>query len=147
MKPMKEALAAADRQTLIADVVKLIDSEVKSKSGLSGLALKSGYKVIKKLKNGRMISSAVNNLLDEFTNAIAPLHDEFRDSSETSFANFLNSNSARATDALLSITDERARIADHKVLRSTYNKLRGQAVKHVKDALPGLGHLIDSYTS
>ncbi len=147
MKSLKEAIQAADRQVVIADMVKLIDSEVKSKSGLSGMAIKTGYKVVKKLKGGRMIEKASGMLLDPFTDAIEPIHAEFRETGASSgFASFLQSNSDRACDALLGITDRKAQDAENPVLRKTYSKLRPQAVKHVKDALPGVGRLADKYT-
>jgi hypothetical protein len=148
MKSLKEVLATADRNKLIEDVVSLIDGEVDSKGGLSGMALKGGYKVVKRLKGGRMIHKAVGFLLDDFTGAVEPLHDEYRQSGATgSFADFLVRNDARATDALLGITDGRIGQAENPVIKKTYKKLRPQATGHVKAALPGLGRLIDGYTA
>ncbi len=146
MSYLKERLAEADRKTVIADTVKLIDEEVASKGGLSGVALKGGYKVVKKLKNGRMIDKAVDMLLDDFTDALSPLHDSYREQdAKTTFSSYLQSNDRAASDALLSITDEKAKRAESKVVASTYKKLRGQAEKHVKDALPGVGRLIERH--
>ncbi len=147
MKPMNEALAEANRSKLLDDVVGLIDEEVGRKGGLSGMALKGGYKVVKGLKDGRMIHKATDQMLDEFTGAIAPLHDEYRQKgAEGSFADFLKRNEGRASDALLNVTDRRAAKAEHQIMKKTYEKLRPQAVGHVKEALPGLGRLIDKYT-
>jgi hypothetical protein len=145
MKSVKEALTGADRKSVLDDVVALIDSEVSKKSGLSGMALKAGYKVVKKLKGGRMIHMATNHMLNDFTAAIAPLHEEFRAADGSGFAAFLVSNDVRAAEALLGITDQRAARAQTKVLKKTYSKLRPQALGHVKEALPALGHLIDKY--
>ncbi len=146
MSYLKERLAEADRSAVIADTVKLIDDEVASKGGLSGVALKGGYKVVKKLKNGRMIEKAVDMLLDEFTEALAPLHDDYREQDAVnSFSRYLQSNDRKASDALLAITDKKAKRAESKVIASTYQKLRGQAEKHVKDALPGVGRLIERH--
>lgn len=148
MKSLKEALKEADRARVIEDVVALIDSEVRSKSGLTGVALKGGYKVVKKLKGGRMIHLAADALLDAFTDAIEPIHQEFRDgASGGTFEVFLAKNESRASNALLGITDKRAEKSDHKVLRKTYGKLRPQADKHVRAALPGVGRLADRYTA
>lgn len=147
MKPMKEALEAADRTRLIADTVSLIDSEVQRKRGVSGFAIRNGYKVVKKLKNGRMIEKAVNMLLDDFTGAIAPLHDTYREAGASgSFATYLQQHDDEAANALLAITDDKATRAESKVIKKTYNALRPQAVGHVKEALPGLGRMIDQYT-
>lgn len=148
MKTLKEVLAAADRNKLIDDVVSLIDSEVASKGGLSGMALKGGYTMVKKLKGGRMIHKAVGFLLDDFTGAVEPLHDEYREAGAAgSFADYLVRNDRRAVDALLKITDDRIGQAENPVIKKTYSKLRPQATGHVKAALPGLGRLIDGYTA
>ena len=147
MKPVKEALGEADRSKVVDDVVKLIDAEVARKGGLSGMALKGGYKVVKKLKGGRMIHRATDHMLDDFTEAIAPLHEDFvGQGGQGSFSDYLRKNDTAATNALLNITDRRAAKAENQLMKKTYAKLRPQAVTHVKDALPGLGRLIDKYT-
>lgn len=149
MKSLKEALMDAERGKLIDDVVELIDDEVRGKNGLTGLALKGGYKVVKKLKGGRMIHKAVDNLLDDFTDAIEPIHAEYRESaaSDASFALYLRDHDAQASNALLAITDKRAEGADNRVVLKTYQKLRPQADKHVRQALDGVGRLADRYTA
>lgn len=146
MSYLEEKLKEADRDTVIDDTVTLIDAEVASKSGLSGKLLGAGYKAVKSLKGGRMIQKAVNMLLDDFTGALAPLHDDYRAQDSTKdFGNFLTQHKQRATDALLQITDDRAAKAEQKLIRSTYKKLRGQAEKHVHAALPGVGRLIEKH--
>lgn len=146
MGELKTRLDAANRHEVVADTVKLIDAEVKSKSGLTGMALKGGYKVVKKLKGGRMIEDAADGLLDEFAEALDPLYQSYLQTDRfTTFEEYLAAHRDQACRALLAITDRKAKSADNKVLQGTYNKLRGQAEKHVKDALPGVGQLIDKY--
>lgn len=146
MSYLEEQLQQKDRKVIIEDTVQLIDSEVASKSGISGKLLQAGYKAVKALKGGRMIDKAVDMLLDDFTAALAPLHDDFRAQEKTAdFGAYLTSHKERATDALLKITDDRAQQAEQKLIRSTYSKLRGQAEKHVHAALPGVGRLIDKH--
>lgn len=147
IKSLKTALQEARRDKVVDDVVALIDSEVQSKSGLSGLAIKGGYKAVKALKNGKMIRLAADGLLDAFTDAIEPLHQRFRDEGGDSFVPFLERNATEATNALLAITDKRAERSDHRILKSTYLKLRPQGEVHVKQALPGVGRLADKYTA
>lgn len=146
MSALTERLQAADRPTVIADTVQLIDDEVNRKGGVSGMALKGGYKLVKKLKGGRMIPEAVDFLLDAFTGALSTLYDQFlAQDAITTFEAFISRHEQEASDALLQITDDRAARISHKVLRSTYEKLRGQAEKHVKEALPGVGRIIDRH--
>lgn len=145
MTTLTERLETTDRQQVIDDTAQLIDDEVASKSGLSGMALKGGYRVVKKLKPN-MIEEAVDHLLDDFSEALDPLYQDFLDDDGIdTFESYLQDHDARAADDLLSITDERAEQTDHKVLAKTYHKLRGQAEKHVRQALPGVGRLIDRH--
>lgn len=146
MASLKETLAETDRQIVIRDTVTLIDAEVSRKSGMTGLALKGGYKVVKRLRRGQMIEDAVDYLLDDFTDALDPMYQEYvEDDDTTTFENYLADRSDEASDALLAITDGKAKRAENKVLLKTYKKLRGQAKKHVVEALPGVGRLIDEH--
>jgi hypothetical protein len=145
MTSLTERLQTVDRQVVIGDTAALIDDEVRAKSGLSGVAIKGGYKVVKKLRPG-IIEDAIDHLLDEFTEALDPLYEEFLEAKETeSFETFIQRHDDRAANDLLQITDQRAERSDKPVLKSTYGKLRGQAEKHVKQALPGVGRLIDRH--
>ena len=145
MSELSEILSQVDRQVVITDTVSLIDDEVASKSGVTGLALKGGYKVVKKLKSGKMISFAVDKLLDDFTNALDPVYADFLESDEKTFETFIKDRTDSTADALLAITDDRADRAENKVIQKTYSKLRGTAKSHVVDALPGVGRLIDKH--
>ena len=146
MPELKDRLDEIDRDVIIRDVVDVIDNEVKSKGGLTGVALKGGYNAVKKLRNGHMIEDAVDELLDDFSRALSPMYEEYLDDeSFGSFEEYVAANEQEATDALLSITDDRADDADNEFLAKTYGKLRGQAVKHVTAALPRVGRLIDKH--
>ena len=145
MTTLSDTLKAADRKVLVDDVVRIIESEVRSKGGVTGLALKGGYKVVRRLKGGRMIHLAADNLLDDFALALDPVFEEFQADGQGRFSDFLRRNDRRSADALLSITDGRARRAENPVIKKTYAKLRGQAQKHVIAALPAVGRLIEKY--
>ncbi len=145
MTSLTERLETVERQDVIDDTAQLIDDEVARKSGLSGMALKGGYKVVKKLKPG-IIGEAIDGLLDDFSQALDPLYQEFlNDDDVDTFEAYLASHDDQAAEDLLSITDERAKRADNRVLKKTYKKLRGQAERHVREALPGVGRLIDEH--
>ena len=151
MAALLSKLQSADRPDVIRDTVHLIDEEVSKKSGLSGAALKAGYKVVKKLQSGRMINKAVDYLLDDFAQALDPLYQEYLSDGETegagtkTFEGFLDTHQARAADALLAITDGRIGTAENRVVQKTYGKLRTQAHKHVCEAVSGVGRIIDTH--
>lgn len=147
MRSMLEIISEADqRRDVVAATEQLIDREVSSKGGLSGMAIKTGYKAVKKLKGGRMIPAVVDGMLEEFVGAIEPLHARYRESGDTSgFGRFLQTNSGEAANALLGITDGRAQRTDNTILRKTYQKLRPMGEKNVVTALPGVGQMIDRF--
>ena len=143
---LRERLTQTDRAAVIDDTVKLIDSEVSSKGGISGAVLKKGYAAVKKLKGGRMIERAVDHLLDDFADALDPMYGTWQAKEDRpGFDRYLTDHADQATEALLSITDEKSERAESKIIRSTYKTLRGQAHKHVIDALPGVGRLIERH--
>lgn len=146
MSDLTDKLDEVDRDELIDDVVELIDDEVSDKGGLTGTALKAGYSAVKKLENGRMIEKAVDGLLDDFTDALSPLYEAYADdTAASSFESYLDARPDEAVDALLGVTDQKAEEAENEFLKSTYQKLRGQAETHVEQALPRVGRLIDEH--
>jgi hypothetical protein len=48
-------------------------------------------------------------------------------------------------DALLSVTDSKAKGAKSSVVRGTYEKLRGSAKKNVEEAVPRLAKLLQKH--
>jgi len=146
MSELRSRLEKVERASVINDCVRLIDDEVGSKGGLSGMALKGGYMVVKKLKDGRMINLAVDKLLDEFADAMSPVYEKFlAEKGATKFETYVIKHGTSASNALLGITDAKAARAESKVIKSTYDKLRSSAEKHVMDALPGVGRMIDKH--
>ena len=135
---LEKRLLQEKRARLITDCERLVDDEVASKGGLSGLAIKGAYKVVCSVKPG-IIRDALEHLADDFVRRLEPLWSTHRDASGgdgRSFGDFLTKRPAEVADALLGITDEKARHAKNPVLKSTYDKLRPQAKKHVEDAIP-----------
>ncbi|AUX39528.1 hypothetical protein SOCE26_009210 [Sorangium cellulosum] len=137
-------LDESKKSQVVADCCKLVDEEVASKGGLSGLAVKAGYKAVKGIKPG-FIGQVVEKLLPEFAHKLDPLWNEATQSGNPS--SFLNSNRSRVADALLSITDEKAKSSTSGVVRSTYDTLRGSAKKNVEEAVPRLAQLIQKYAA
>ena len=146
MGSLKEVLTApAVRRSVIEDAIRLIDEEVGAKSGVTGFALKAGYKVFKKVKPGVM-AAAVDNLLDDFAAAIDPFYEEHVSSGRTgSISQTLLPKRSMVAEALLAITDRRAGKHEGGVVKATYHKLRPMAVRHTEEAIPGVCRLIDKY--
>lgn len=134
---------ASKRQALIADCQTVIDQEVDDKGGLSGMAIKAAYKVVKGIKPG-FIKEAIENLLPDFAKNLQPIVDE-AEAQGKSVPDYFNAHRGRVADAMLVITDERAKKSKHGVVKGTYEKLRPAAKKHTEEAVPRVGKLFEKY--
>ena len=134
-------------ETKKADVVEdcctLIDSEVKDKGGISGLAIKAGYGMVKGVKPG-FIKQAVADMLPEFAKALDPTYQDAKAQNKP-VADFFVQNTSRVADALLAITDARAAKVKSGAVKATYEKLRGSAKKNVEAAVPRLGKIVEKH--
>jgi hypothetical protein len=128
------------RPRVIEDCVALVDAEVKKKSGLSGLAIKGAFTIVKAIKPG-IIKESVEHLLDGFVAQLEPFYLR----APTGFGKLLNSEPAAVAEALLGYTDEKAKKADNATMKKAYEKLRPNAKEHVQSAVPGLAQVLDRY--
>lgn len=134
---------AQKRPRLLTDCERLIDAEVSNKGGLTGLAIKAAYKVVCAVKPG-FIREAMDMLLDDFVKRLEPFYTQHRASGADpkSFGEALARRPGEVADALLGITDDRAKRAKNETLKSAYSKLRPQAKKHVEEAVPRVGRTL-----
>jgi len=145
MATLKEQLASAPkRSAVVDDACRVLDQEVADKSGLGGLAVKAAFKVVQSVKPG-FVREVVEALLDEFLDALEPMYREAVDKGQRPGA-ALQANPGRVADALLSVTDARAKKAQRAMIKSTYERLRPAAKKHVEAAVPRLAQMIDRHT-
>ena len=144
MPTLKETIAdPTKRKEIIADCVTKIDQEVADKGGLSGLAVKASYKIVKGIKPG-FIPETVDSLLDDFCKNLQPIADE-AGRKGVSISKYFVDNRGSVADALLTITDERAQRSKRGVVRGAYEKLRGTAKRHVEEAVPRIGRMIEKF--
>ncbi|MCK6536782.1 MAG: hypothetical protein L6Q84_27755 [Polyangiaceae bacterium] len=144
MPHLKElAQDSAKRSQVIDDACRVLDLEVADKSGLSGMAIKAGYKLVQGVKPG-FVRQAVDDLLDDFLDALDPIYQEAVSSGKKP-GDYLKSRSGQVADSLLSITDRRAEKAQRAAIRGMYDKLRPTAKKHVEAAAPRLADLLEKH--
>jgi hypothetical protein len=132
----------ATTQNLVADCVKLIDEQVAAKGGLSGLALKAAYGVVKGVEPS-YISGAIQRLLPEALAALDPMWNEGIQSGDP--VQHLIQNSDRTADTLLSVTDHKIEKAKNGVVRASYSKLRTSVKGDVEAAVPGLAQILGTH--
>lgn len=144
MSTLKEILLVpGTRPKVVADCARLVDEEVDSKGGLSGLAIKGAYMVVKAVKPG-FIPEAIDHMLDDFVGRLEPFHAEAQQKSEP-IAPFLSGRASAVSDALLATSDERAARAKNPTVKKAYEKLRPTAKKNVESAIPRVGRLLAKY--
>jgi hypothetical protein len=143
MPSLKEQLGSGEkRQQVIEDAIKVLDAEVADKGGLTGLAIKGGYKVVQGIKPG-FIKDVVTRLLDDFLEAMDPLYQEAKQKGRPAGAYLLESK-GRVAEALLGVTDRKAKNTEG-VVKKAYDKLRPLAKGQVEAAAPRLAQLLEKH--
>jgi hypothetical protein len=130
----------ARRPQVVGDACALIDQEVARTHGMSGLAIRSAYKLVSGLRPG-MVATAVDGLISPFSDQLDPFYQEYVATGEP-LSEILVTQRSSMADALLAITDDRADRTRNKTLRRAYLKVRGAARQHVEAAAPGIAELI-----
>lgn len=138
-------LVPGNRPKVVADCVKLIEEEVDSKGGLTGLAVKAAFAVVKAVKPG-FVTEAVDHMLDDFVARLDPYWTEAQAKNEP-IGPLLNARAGQVADSLLTISDSRAAKSTNNTLKKAYEKLRPTGKKHVEAAVPRIGRLIAKYTA
>lgn len=142
---LKDILLAPERRpAVVADLQRLVDEEVSNKGGMSGLAIKGGYAVVKKVKSG-FVPHAIDQMLPDFAHRLQPYYASYDADRDGALRNHLVANQSAVSDVLLAVADGRARRSSHETVKKAYQKLRPQAKKHVEHALPALGDLVEKY--
>lgn len=145
MARLPDVLTSDDKRgRVVQDCLTLIDAEVADKGGISGMAIKAGYKAVKGIKPG-FVQKVVHDLLPEFAGAMDPIYQEALERDKPVRAYFVD-NQSRLADALLAVTDGRAQRTNSGVVKATYERLRGSAKKNVEQAIPRLAALIEKHT-
>jgi hypothetical protein len=138
-------LVPGNRPKVVADCVQVINEEVDSKGGLTGLAVKGAYALVKAVKPG-FVAEAVDHMLDDFVKRLEPFWADAQARNEP-VGPLMNARAGEVADALLAISDERSQRSKNATLRKTYEKLRPTGKKHVEAAVPRIGRLIAKYAS
>ena len=132
------------RPIVVADACALVDDEVSGASGISGMAVRSAYRVLMGIRPG-ILPAAVDGLLDPFADQLDPFYQQHVASGRP-LAEILTEQRTSMADALLSITDDRAERTSQATLRRAYRRVRGSARGYVEEAAPGIAGLIDAHT-
>jgi len=134
----------AKRASIIEDICRLVDDEVGKQRGISGVAVKAGYRLVQGIKPG-FVRNVVQTLLPEFAAALEPIRAKAVAQGQ-SVSSYFGTHQTEIAEALLTVTDTRAQKSEHGSVKGAYGKLRGSARKNVESAVPHLGLIIEKYT-
>lgn len=138
------------RSEIVADCVTTLEGEIESKSGVTGLAIKNGYKAVANQQDGQLIPNAVNKMLPRFVEKLDAYYQDYLQLDEGSrpvFSDYLVSRDAEVTESLLEVTDFRAANTKRAVLAKAYNALRPMAANQVKQGLPLVGDIVQRHVT
>lgn len=145
MKVLADILLASEqKKAVVADCVELIETHVASRSGLKGMALKTGLSMLKRAKPG-ILERATAYLLPEFIAALDPMYQECQQGRQPDFEAYLQKHAKQATQALLKVADRQVEESDSNTVKSTYARMRGGAEAEVLAVIPGLSRLLNTY--
>jgi hypothetical protein len=135
-------LDPAKKEMVVNDCCNMIEEQLATKSGISGMAIKAAFAALKGIKPG-YINGAVEQLLPSCLTAIDPIWSEGMLQGDP--VGHMVASSSVTADALLSVTDERVKQSSRQIVKGTYEKLRGSAKKHVEEAVPDFAKVIEKY--
>jgi hypothetical protein len=139
-------LTSENQPNVVADCLKLIEQEVAGKSGISGAAVKLAYKTAKTFAKG-YLQHTVESLLPDLVAALEPYWADFTTSGASGFGDYLVKRGDEVPEALLAVSDARAKMSDRPVIIRAYGTVRGGAAKNIAAALPAVGALVEKYAA
>lgn len=140
-------LNESNKPTVIKDCAHLVDAEVAAKKGMTGMMIKSSYKMFKAVKP-TIVEQAIDTLLDDFAVKLDEQYENYLsavpDKSQP-FDKWATARDKEIADQLLGITDDIMNRSSKTALKKIYNGLRGIAEKNVAAAVPAVGKLVMKY--
>ena len=127
-----------------SDTLALVDSELASKSGISGTAVKVAFKAVTAFAPG-YYQETVHGMIPNMVYQLAPFWADFQVSGGADFGDYLSKRGDEVSEALLAVTDEMAGASGRAPVVKAYKAVRGGAGKHIQAALPNLGAMIQKY--
>lgn len=120
----------------------IVDEEVSSKRGVTGLTIRGSYSLIKWLKRDSL-ERTLDEMLEEFVIDLDSLYRKH--SSPQNFGDYILRNKSRIAARMLRITDKRRKTSKNQSLCSAYDKISPSAQSNIERAIPKISQLIQKY--
>lgn len=143
MKLREKIQDAGTKASIAEDCAKLLDEQVASKGGISGLTLKAAYRALKGI-GPTYVTRALQRLLPQALDALQPLWDTGVEKGAP--VEYLSSNQVEAADALLTMTDEVISNSKNTIVVAAYKQVRKSLKGDIEEAIPGLAEIIGRYS-
>jgi len=133
-------------KAVLADSINVLDNEVSKRSGLGGMAIKGAYKMVKGVKQGKLLQKVIAALIPEFIEELEPFYIRFQKEGKGSgWSDFLRPDYDTIADLFLKVTDTKAKESTNKTARGAYEKMRPKAKKEVMASMPAMNKLMGKY--
>ena len=129
---------------LVAALASTLEAHISSRSGLKGLAMKTGFSTLRSAKPD-IANRAVRALLPEIGKALDPLYAEFGKSASTDFGEYLGQHRERAAALVIAAVDARLEQASNAPAKAIYKRFRGSAGEELQQLLPSLGRVLSTH--
>ena len=146
--PMTNSLSSAlldpaTRPQVVDALVRLAETEVAGKKGISGTVVKTAFAGAKKASEGSL-RKAANSLLPGVARALDP---HFAAAGDQPFGSYLADpgRAGQVADELLAVADAKAASVQGNPLGKLYGTVRKGAKGHVEAALPALGATLERF--
>lgn len=143
MSPVTEAIQdPARREAIVADGLRELDAELDSRSGVTAMAMRAGYKALRKLRPN-IVEHNLDRLLPRWAPVLDPHVVAGRAAGDV--PRHFQANADPIAEGLLGATDARAAEASNKVAVKAYQKLRPKAKDQVMAGMDRLARLVDRH--
>lgn len=142
----EQLLAKKRRPTVIAELVEVVEQEVAAKKGMSGAALRAGYRAASKVVP-QLTHRSLDKLLPDLARALDPFWTDFESAGGVDFGGYLAAHSAEVSAALLAVTDAKVQASRREQVKKVYQAIRGRADGHVQAALPRVGTVLQRHAA
>ena len=141
MTSLREALTnPAAKPAVVADLASLVEGEVASMGGFTGIGAKAALKT-----NPGLVTQMAGAYAGTFADALQGLWDRFQASGEADFGAFLVANRPEAESAIMTAVEAAAPAGGQA--RSMYDRFKLQAAKLLSGALPKIGALVQKHAA
>jgi len=129
---------------LVATLAQAMEAHIQAKGGLKGMAMKTGYNLMRSAKPD-LAERAVRGLLPDILAALEPTYQQFRKTGAADFGSFLQLRAAEAVPAVTAAVQRRFEASSNPAAQKLYKQFSGSVADDLKTLLPSFGRSISAH--